>query len=69
MGASVAVTGDGLNDVDALKASSVGFCMGKNGCDIAKEASDMIICNDNFGVVFKACQWGRNVYDNIRKFI
>ena len=69
LGASVAVTGDGINDVQALKVSNVGFCMGISGCEVAKEAADIIILDDNFTSVFRAAQWGRSIYDNIRKFI
>jgi magnesium-transporting ATPase (P-type) len=51
------------------KKSDVGFCMGQQGCEIAKEASDIIFLDDNFNSVFKATLWGRNILDNIRKFI
>jgi magnesium-transporting ATPase (P-type) len=68
-GSSVAVTADGLNDVDALKQANVGFCMGQSGCEIAKDASDIIFLDDNFNSVFKATIWGRNIIDNIRKFL
>jgi Ca2+-transporting ATPase len=69
VGASVAVTADGINDAPALKHANVGFCMGISGVEVAKEASDIIILDDNFTSVFKAAQWGRSIYDNIRKFI
>jgi magnesium-transporting ATPase (P-type) len=68
-GSQVSVTADGLNDVSALQQSEVGFCMGESGCEIAKEASDIIFLDDNFNSVFKATLWGRNILDNIRKFI
>lgn len=69
VGASVAVTADGINDAPALKHASVGFCMGISGCEVAKEASDIVILDDNFNSVFRSAQWGRSIYDNIRKFI
>ena len=65
----VAVTGDGSNDAQALSTSDVGFAMGKTGADIAKEAADIIITDDNFSSIIRAIVWGRNIYDNIRKFI
>lgn len=66
---TVAVTGDGSNDAQALSTSDVGFAMGIQGADIAKDAADIIILDDNFSSIVKAVIWGRSIYDNIRKFI
>ena len=69
LGNAVAMTADGINDVEALRNANVGICMGITGCDAAKEASDMIILDDDIKSVYKAVQWGRNMHANIRKFI
>lgn len=68
MGRSVACTGEGISDIKALSTANVGLSMG-SGCSAAKQASDLILTNDDFEANVQAIMWGRNIYLNVGRFL